>query len=174
MPYAKSLRAIGQSLEMLRVEAFRLENEGDSYIVRSRSLTETRQWILKYRLAENPSDSGPDQEIIQLTGGDGWLCYGRLDIARLDAQGQSKRQNLGFAQMRGDKLSQLLRTLGEDLDRKEATACYISWAADSVSVEYEMPDGVGERKDFTVERLRQLALYSRFRRSHRNALIGFR
>jgi hypothetical protein len=174
MPYAKSLRAIGQSLEMLRVQAFRLENEGDFYLVRSQSLTETRQRILKYRLAENVSDSGTDQETIQLTGGDGWLCYEPLDIARLDAHGQSKRQNLGFAQMRGDKLSQLLRALGEHLDRKEATTFCISWAADSISVEYEMPDGARERKDFTVERLRQLALYSRFRRSHRNALIGFR
>jgi hypothetical protein len=172
MPYAKSLRAIGQSLEMLRVQAFRLEKEGDSYLVRSQSLTATRQWILKNKLAENASDSGTDQESIQLTGGDGWLCYRPPDIARLDAQGQSKRQNLGFAQMRGDKLSQLLRTLGEHLDKKEATAFHISWAADSVSVDYQMPDGVRERKNFTIERLRQLALHSRFRRSHRNALIA--
>jgi len=121
MPYAKSLRAIGQSLEKLRVEAFRLEREGDSYLVRSQSLRGTRN-----SLAETVSDSGTDQESIQLTGGDGWLCYGPLDIARLDAQGQRKRQNLSFAQMRGDKLSQLLRTLGEHLDRKEATVFHIS------------------------------------------------
>jgi hypothetical protein len=172
MPYAKSLRAIGQSLEMLRVQTFWLEKEGDSYLVWSQSLTGTRQWILKNNLAENVSDSETDQETIQLTRGDGWICYEPLAIARLDARGQRKRQNLGFAQMRGDKLSQLLRTLGEYLDKKEATVFHISWAADSVSVDYQIPDGVRERKHFTVERLRQLALHSRFRRSHRNALIG--
>ena len=169
MPYAKSLRAIGQSLEKLRVQAFRLEREGDSYLVRSQSLRGTRN-----SLAETVSDSGTDQESIQLTGGDGWLCYGPLDIARLDAQGQRKRQNLGFAQMRGDKLSQLLRTLGDHLDRKEATAFHISWTPDSVSVDYRMPDGLHEHKDFTIERLHKLALHSRFRRSNRNALFGSR
>src|SRR5437667_7204495 len=162
MPYAKSFRAIGQSLEMLRVQAFRLEREGDSYLVRSQSLAKT------------VSDSGTDQESIQLTGGDGWLCYGPLDIARLDAQGQRKRQNLGFAQMREDKLSQLLRTLGDHLDRKEATAFQISWTPDSVSVDYRIPDDLHERKDFTIERLHKLALHSRFRRSNRNALFGSR
>jgi hypothetical protein len=173
MPYAKSLRAIGQSLEMLRVQSFRLEKIGNSYLVRSHSLTATRQWVLRNSLTEDASDS-TDQESIELAGSDGWLCYSPLDIARLDTQGQSKRQDLGFAQMRGDKLSQLLRTLGEYLDRKEATAFDISWAADSVSVDYQMPDRVRERRDFTVERLRQLALHSRFRRSHRNPLIGSR
>ena len=43
MPYAKSLRAIGQSLEMLRVEAFRLEREDDSYLVQNQSLKRTRE-----------------------------------------------------------------------------------------------------------------------------------
>src|SRR5207249_852706 len=120
------------SLEMLRVQVFRLEKEGDSYLVRSQSLTPTGQWIFKNNLAENVSDSGTDQENIQLTGSNGWVCYGPPDIARLDAQGQSKRQNRDFAQMRKDKLSQLLRTLSEHLDKKETTAFHISWAADSV------------------------------------------
>jgi hypothetical protein len=159
---------------MLRVQAFRLEKEGDFYLVRSQSLTATRQWVLRTILAENVSDSETDQETIPLTGGDGWLCYEPRDIARLDMHGRSKRQNLGFAKMRGDKLSQLLRTVGEHLDRKEATVFHIWWAADSVSVDYQMPDGLRERKDFTIKRLRQLALHSRFRRSHRNPLIGSR
>jgi hypothetical protein len=51
MPYAESLRAIGQSLEMVHVESFRLEKEGDSYVVRSESLTPNRLWILSNSLA---------------------------------------------------------------------------------------------------------------------------
>jgi hypothetical protein len=44
MPYSKSLRAIGQSLETVHVEAFGLEKEGDSYVMRSQSLTPSRQF----------------------------------------------------------------------------------------------------------------------------------
>ena len=164
MLHSKSLRAIGQSLDMLRIQAFRLEKEGDSYIVRSDSLTATRQWILRNDLAGNVLDSpGPDQKSTQPTGGDGWLSYGPLDIARLDAQGRERREKHSPEQMRDvDKLAQLLRTLGEHLDRKGATAFKISWGPASVSVDYQTADGLCERKDFTVAKLHQLALHSRF------------
>jgi hypothetical protein len=51
--------------------------------------------------------------------------------------------------------------VGDDLDSKKATAFKISWAPDSVSVNYETPTGVRERKDFTIEKLQQLALEAR-------------
>jgi hypothetical protein len=151
---------------MLRLRAFRLEKKGDFYIVRSESLTATHEWILRNNLAENILDSPvPDQKSTQLTVGDGWLCYGPLDIARLNARERQKRDNHGFEQTReADNLAQLLRTLGEHLDSKKGTAFKISWAPDSVSVDYQTPNGVRERKEFTVEKLHQLALYSRFRR----------
>jgi len=176
MLHAESLSAIGQSLEMLRLRAFGLEKQGDFYIVRSESLTETHEWILRNNLAENILDSpGPDPKNIQLTVGDGWLCYGPCDIARLNARERKKRDNHGFEQTcEADKLAQLLSTLGEHLDSKKATAFTISWAADSVSVEYQTPNGVRERKDFTVEKLQQLASYSRFQRSSHSDSIGSR
>jgi hypothetical protein len=165
MPYAESLRAIGQSLEMVHVESFRLEKEGDSYVVRSESLTPTRLWILSNSLAEDARDApSPDPKITQLTTGEGWFCYRPPDIARLDAQERRKRQNHGFTQMPQKTLAQLLRTLGEHLDTMKATTFHISCAPDSMSVDYQMSNGVSERKDFTVERLHKLALYSRFRR----------
>jgi hypothetical protein len=165
MPYAESLRAIGQSLEMVHVESFRLEKEGDSYVVRSEALTPTRLWILSNSLAEDVRDSPPpDPKTTELTVGEGWFCYRPPDIARLDAQERSKRQNHGFTQIPQKTLAQLLRTLGEYLDTKEATTFHISCAPDSMSVDYQMPAGISERKDFTVERLHKLALYSRFRR----------
>ena len=165
MLHAKSLRAIGRSLEMLRIRAFALEKKGDFYILQSESLTETHQWILNNNLAEIILDSPvPDQKSTQLTVGDGWLCYGPLDISRLNAREQKETDNHCLDQMcEADKLAQLLGTLGEHLDSKKATAFSISWAPDSVSVHYEMPNGVRERKDFTVEKLQQLALYSRFK-----------
>lgn len=165
MPYAESLRAIGQSLEMVHVENFRLEKEGDSYVVRSEALTPTRLWILSNSLAEDVRDSPPpDPKSTQLTVGEGSFCYRPPDIAKLDAQERRKRQSHAFTQMPQRTLAQLLRTLGEHLDTKEATTFHISCTPDLMSVDYQMPNGVSERKDFTVERLHKLALYSRFRR----------
>jgi hypothetical protein len=161
MLYSKSLRAIGQSLEMLRLPAFRLQKRGDFYIVLSGSLTETHEWILKNYLAEIILDSAvPDQTSTELTVGDGWLCYGPLDISRLNAREGKKRDNHVDQQ---NKVAHLLGILGEHLDSKKATGFEISWAPDSVTVEYQMANGARERKDFTVEKLEQLALYSKFK-----------
>jgi len=166
MPYAESLRAIGQSLETVHVESFRLAKEGDSYVVRSESLTPTRLWILSNSLGEDVRDAPPrDPKTTQLTVVEGSFCYRPPDIARLDAQERSKRQNHGFTQTPQKTLPQLLCTLGEYLDTKEATTFQISCAPDSMSVDYQMPAGISERKDFTVERLHKLASYSRFRRA---------
>ena len=176
MLHAKSLRVIGQSLEMLRLREFGLEKRGDFFIVRSDSLTATHQWILRDDLAKQFLDSPvPDQKITLPTVGDGWVCYGPLDIARLNARAQKKRDPHGVEQkLEADRLAELLRTLGEHLDSKGATAFKILWAHNSVSVDYQTPNEVHERKDFTVEKLQQLALYSRFRRSSDSASIRSR
>jgi hypothetical protein len=176
MLHAKSLRAIGQSLAMIRLQAFSLEKKGDFFIIRSESLTETHEWILRNDLAEkNGHLAVADQRSTQLTVGDGWFCYGPLDIARLNAREAKKADNHDFKQTReADKLAQLLRILGEHLDSRSATAFKISWAPDLVSVEYQAPNSVRERKDFSVEKLQQLALCSRFRRSSGSASIGSR
>ena len=176
MLHAKSLRAIGQSLEMLRLRVFRLEKNEDFYTVQSESLTATHEWILRNNLAEMILKPAiPDQKSTQLSVGDGWLCYGPLDIARLNARQLKNRDNHGFEQtFEADKLAQLLGTLGEHLDSKKATSFKISWAPDSVSVEYQTLSGGCERKDFTVKKLQQLALFSRLQRSRRSAEMSSR
>src|SRR5499426_740830 len=149
--HAKFLSAIGQYLEILRLRAFELEKQGDFYIVRSELLTEAHERILKNHLAEHG-------ESTHFTAGDGWLSYGPLGTVRLNAQELKKRENVGFNQI--DKLAQLLSTVGDDLDSKKATAFKISWAPDSVSLDYETPPGVRERKEFTIKKLQKLAFYS--------------
>ena len=47
MPHAKSLRAIGQSLESLGIVAFVMEKNGRSYIVRSDQLPEIEKAKIK-------------------------------------------------------------------------------------------------------------------------------
>ena len=163
MQYAISLRAIGQSLEMLRLQTFSLETKGQSYIVRSDSLTAAHEWILRNSLTDNVSDVA--SENTERTAGDGSLRYGPREIARLHAQIEKKsRQQQGREE---HTLSGLLHALGELLDMKEASALDISWTPQAALVEYCTPDGICERKDFTIEKLHQLALRSKFRRSHR-------
>ena len=165
MPYAESLRAIGQSLEMVHVESFRLEKEGDSYVVRSESLTPNQLWILSNTVSGDIRDSPPpNPKITQLPVREGWLLPSSR-FSKLEAQERRKRENHNSKEMPRKTLGQLLRTLGEHLDTKEATTFHILWAPDSMSVEYQMANGDSERKDFTVERLYKLALYSRFRRA---------
>ena len=171
MIYAKSLRAIGQSLEIVHVEAFDLDKKGDAYVVRSESLTPTALWILRNSITEKIGDSpGFNPKSTPSTDGDGWRRYDALDISRLDAQGRKKRRSHSFAQMReAHKVSNLLRTLGEHLDIIDVSAFNISWTPDFVSVDYQTADGQRARKDFSAEKLRQLSLHMRFRRSTRRA-----
>lgn len=176
MLHAKSLRVIGQSLEMLRLQEFGLEKRGDFFIVQSESLTATHQWILRDHLAKQFLDSTVSDPKTTLPAiGDGWVCYGPLDIARLNEREQKKRDPRGVEQNpKADRLAELLRTLGEHLDSKGATAFKILWALKSVSVDYRTPNEVQERKDFTVEKLQQLASYSRFRRSSHSTSLRLR
>jgi hypothetical protein len=53
MTYAKSLRVIGQSLEVARVTTFELEKDSQDYLVRSDSLTQTGDWILRNAIGES-------------------------------------------------------------------------------------------------------------------------
>jgi hypothetical protein len=169
MPHAASLRAIGQSLTMLRLQVFRLQTTGDCYIVRSEALTAVHQWILRNYFAEKTGESAVlDQKSTDLNGGDGSLCYGPREIARLN-EGERKNGKIHALEQAGeaDQLAQLLRALGEHLDSKEATVFEISWSPDAIAVDYQTPNGVREHQKFTVKKLHQLAWYSRFRRSSR-------
>jgi hypothetical protein len=169
VPHFKSLRAIGQSLESFHVEVFELEKEGSNYVVRSESLPPTSHLIFRNSIFEKILDSSvPDQKGNQSKAGVGWLKYDPVIISRLDTQGRRKRRRHSFAQMRGaNRLSQLLRTVGEYLDRREVSAFNVFWAPDSVSVDYQISGGDRERKSFSIEKLRELGLRGRFRRSKR-------
>jgi len=159
VPHAKSLAAIGQSLEMFRLHAFRLEKTEKYYIVRSDSLTRTHQWILS-NLSQKTLDSPVhDQKGEEITMGDGWFCVGPREIVRWSGR-ERKRHNRSLEPREADNLAQHLGTLGEYLDSKKAKTFEISWAPDLVSVEYVTLDVVRECKDFTVEKLQQLASYS--------------
>jgi hypothetical protein len=162
MPYAKSLRVIGQSLEVARVTTFELEKDRQDYLIRSDSLTQTSDWILRNAIGESDftEQSGHRSTVNRP------LRFTPVDISRLDSQRQKQRRTHSSSQTQGSsKLSQLLRSLGDHLDRTEVSAFHILWTPDSVCVDYQESDGQSDSRTFTAEKLQQLGLHSRFRRS---------
>src|SRR6266498_2165655 len=81
---------------------------------------------------------------------------------------KKKRTNHSSSHMNASKLlSQLLRTLGDHLDRTDVRTFHISWTPDSVYIDCQGPDGQRDRRTFTAE---QLSLHTRFRRSSPHVL----
>jgi len=145
MAHAKSLRVIGQALEVAKVATFELENDGQSSDVRSDSLTQTGEWILRNALTEKVLSLRSDRH----SNINRSLRFSPTDISRLDTEAQRRRQPHSLSHMQGaSKLSQLLRTLGDHLDRTEVSAFRISWTPLSVFVGYQGPGG-----QMIVERL---------------------
>ena len=169
MPHGKSLRAIGQSLESLGVIAFVLEKNGRSYIVRSDSLPDVSRVELKQSLSEKVWEAGGGTRRRRTAlAKDGALRYDGPYIAWLDAQGRRKRRRRFSVQATGTvKVSQLLRTLGKHLERLEPHAFSIHWTNDSAVVDYELPNGETVREVLSSDKLRELTVRSRVRRSRR-------
>ena len=163
--HAKSLRVIGQSLEAAGIDAFEIDNHGETYLVSSESATSNEAWILSNCVGSSSNfqriDDDPATKIS--------LRLDATDVVRLDTQGRRKRGESGSRSQAALKLSQLLRTLGDHLDRAEVSAFHISWLPYSVTVEYTERRGQTDSRSFTAEKLQQLGLHSRFRRAnHRN------
>jgi hypothetical protein len=92
MAHAKSLRVIGQSLEVARAAAFELENDGQYYVVRSDSLTPTGEWILQNALSENEfSERRTRPPTVKRS-----LRFTPPDISRLDAKGTKEKAKSDF------------------------------------------------------------------------------
>jgi hypothetical protein len=164
MAHSRSLRVLGQSLELTRVVAFEMEKDGHYYVVRPGSLSQTDEWILRNAISED----GFTERTEQRPPVDRGLRFSPRAIARLDAEAQKKRQNQALPhRMESTKLSQLLRTLGDHLDKMDISIFHISWMPDAVSVDYLERGGQSDRRTFTREKLQQLGFHTRFRRSSR-------
>jgi hypothetical protein len=164
MYHAKALRVIGQSLETARVATFEVEKQEYDYLVKCSALTTAGEWILRSATSENFLADPLNRRPLS-TGG---FRFTPLDVSRLDAQWQKRRRNRSSLETQiSSGLSQLLRTVGDHLERTGANVFHISWNTDSVSIEYLQPDGGRESRTFTIAKLHELGLHSRFRRSSR-------
>ncbi|HEY1236140.1 MAG TPA: hypothetical protein VH851_15085 [Candidatus Binatia bacterium] len=169
MPHAKSLRAIGQSLEALGVVAFVMQKDGRNYIIRADSLPPLTDLAENKSLSEKiwnlPSMAKRASALIKENG---LLSFLPTHISSLDAQGRKKRRKRQSAQATGTmKLSQLLRTVGRHLDRLEPHAFTISWSAKGATIHYELADGQKISETLSMEKVRELTLRMRFQRTRR-------
>jgi len=169
MPHAKSLRAIGQSLESLGVVGFVVEKDGRNYVVRGDSLPNIAELDAKKDLSEKvwevPSSGRRRTHLVK---DDRSWHYDPAYVSWLDAQGRRKRRRRFSAQATGTmKVSQLLRTLGKHLDRLEPHSFSISWTKDAIVVDYQLGDGQQIREILLIDKLRELTVRSRARRARR-------
>jgi hypothetical protein len=162
MAHAKSLRVIGQSLETAKVQAFELETDGPNYVLRSDSLTAASEWILRHALRPNDfSKQSARQPTVSRS-----VRFALADISRLDDQAQKQRRvNSSPHKQTYQRLSQLLRALGDQLDRTKVNSFHISWTSNSASVDFQSMDDQHDSRTFTAEKLEQLGSHSRFRQS---------
>ena len=149
--YAQPLRAIGQALEILKMESFELEPDGDDFVVRGKvtarggdaDVESAESQNLRFNGEGEQNLEAPDAEPVatpaivnQLD-----LCYTLKDVDRLEQKGQARRGEApAVAETAG--LSHLLRTIGAYLEEKPALLVKIAKDGESVTVVYETLSGI--------------------------------
>jgi hypothetical protein len=146
--HAQPLRAIGQALEILQMENFQLELDGDDFIVRGRvavpghgtNVEQGGNRNLRFRWDTLKHRHGSETDIEAIPASEPLnpleLCYTLKDVGRLERSGQAQR---GGRQGPADVLrsSQILRTIGAYLDEKPARLVKIWKNGASLTVVYE-------------------------------------
>jgi hypothetical protein len=169
MPHTRSLRAIGETIEELGLDAFEIEQDGQNYRLRSAALSDRSISIGRKKNALRSSElESSTLDIARLKKKDGSLEYRPVHISRLDSQSRHKRrQHFSEQNARAHQTAQLLRTLGRHLDGVEARGLRLSWSAQVVTVEYRRGDGQQMKERFSIDKLREQTFRSRLRRAPR-------
>jgi hypothetical protein len=167
LSYAQSLRAIGESLEAEGISTFELEKQGENYMLRVVARPPARERNFLKKIAQllwraDNSDREPSDPAVPAQT----LCYTPPDISRLVTEQQS-RHGGSNAMPDARKLAQVLRVIGDHLDRKEACAFTVSVSGHSLSLAYETGSGHQIQESFTVENLYDLAVHMYLRRLKR-------
>lgn len=158
MKYAQSLRVIGQTLEVAKVLSFTLEGDGHNFRLQSDSMSRTAEWMLRYVAEENDSPASADRRTPAGRATPAELKPVRFSdavITRLNEREAKRRGSLARSEdeISAGKLSHLLRTLGDHLDRNSARTFHIFWMADTIVLDYQRSDGLTDRQRFTAEKL---------------------
>ncbi len=180
MGYAQRLRAIGQALEILKIDGFEMEVSGEDIFVLGNVPRTQRKLLLDQCSAEQlhtvwgslPQQSD-DRGIGQGSSEPGDLLrmqlrYTAEDVARLDSEGRSRR---GKSATVGDawSLSQILRSIGAYLNQKRARLCKITREADNLAVEYETSVGSKMKETLAIKDLYDLWVRMYLQRAERTS-----
>jgi hypothetical protein len=151
--YPRELRAIGQELEKRRFSTFNLKCSAGSYFVWSTEI------IAPSALSDaggshggsgtqpypgDPHDTETKMLLDRIVG----LLFNTGDVKRLEREGvQNRRQEIAVSN--GRRLSHLLRTVGEQVYRRNQRLLAIAWQPRQISVVAESARG---RREITVLR----------------------
>jgi hypothetical protein len=175
--YVQSLRSIGQALELLRVEDFDLEIEGEAFLVRcsvprpEETITgqADQAGLLQHIWGVLPLETRLELNIT-VTGhfkvNDIDLHYTLNDVDRLDEEGKAKRG--GTKEASAPTLSQFLRTVGAYVKQKPARLQKISRRDDSITIQYDTPSGERSEEVLSMADLYELGVWMSMKRADRN------
>lgn len=169
LTYARSLRAIGHSLELLGVRCFEIQKNGEEYLVRVTPEPARKGgsvWKAVKRVARIVGAGRCDDKGSSGTKTLGQqLRYTTSDICHLDEQAKSRRRRVNIMP-NAFTLSQNLRVIGGYLDRKAARAFNISMSGRCIAVWDESSVG-RHRETFDVSNIYDRAIHMCLQRSNR-------
>ena len=138
--FSQLLRPIGEALERLQLESFRLRIENEGIVISAQKrverqappvdLTVRSVWdVLRRKKVEAPPAPQPSSRILEIR-------YSYDDIARMDAEGNAKR--IATAEKPDPHaLSQVLRAAGAFVDQKKGRLLGVTMEGQDVAIDYE-------------------------------------
>jgi hypothetical protein len=150
-PYDQELRAVGQGLESLGITDFDLEVEGDGYFVLGKATQSSQEKagdaIRKRRLRNKLRGAWQSVTVRLPMNGTGpkiasgstllRVLFTPEGIDRLQQEGREKRRADSPGISNPDRLSQVLRMVGEYLNRRSGKLFKICKRKDCIAFEYE-------------------------------------
>jgi hypothetical protein len=163
--YEHILRAIGQGLEALSVEAFDLDVANDTFLIQgaatqkesekpnATNLSTFKKAFLEIcHISKKPATSETPAGKTAASSRSLQLEFTQNDIDNLERDGRSLRSDWNASPL-AHSLPQLLRTVGWYVDHKEGQLKKVSKNGDSMTVSYLEAIGTGKTETFTLLQL---------------------
>jgi hypothetical protein len=138
--FSQLLRPIGEALEPLHIESFTLRVESEGIFISAQKrverqappadLTVRSVWdVFRRKKVEAPPAPQPSSRILEIR-------YSYDDIARMDAEGNTKRIATG-EKPDPHALSQILRAAGAFVDQKQGRLLGVTMEGHDIAIDYE-------------------------------------
>ena len=161
--YEHILRAIGQGLEVLSVEAFDLQVANDTFLIQGAATQKEPATAAKLSLfkkafleichiSKKPASSETPAGKAPASSRSLHLQFTQNDIDKLERDGQALRSDWNASPL-AHSLPQLLRTVGWYVDHKEGRLHKLSKNGDTLTVSYLGPIGIAKIETFTLLQL---------------------